>query len=53
MFMGVCLVTEVEVLLHVDDVGDNMLLVPLEELPNFNPCHRLNGKPIDWFKVHE
>ncbi|CAL8299342.1 unnamed protein product [Boreogadus saida] len=39
MFMSVPLVLEVEVLLHVDDVDDVMLLVLLEQLQS---SHRLN-----------
>ena len=47
MFMCVNLVTEVEV--YVDDVGDAMLIILLEQLQNFHLCHRLNCNLFDVF----
>ena len=49
MFMCFHLVTEVKVLLHVDDVGHAMLIVLLDQLQNFHLCHRL-CKPDDWLR---
>ena len=45
--MCVHLVTEVEVLLHVDDGGHVMLIVLLDQLQNFHLCHLL-CKPVYW-----
>ena len=42
------MVTELKVLLHVDDVGQAILIVLLEQLQNFHLCLRLIFKPLDW-----
>ena len=42
------MVPEVEVLLHVDDVGNAVLVVFLQQLQNFHFRSRHSCKPNDW-----